>query len=88
MSTAPTEKPKKRPPYFHTVVDVDVDISPRDLEAAGWRYVGGGEDDEIDAISYEDVIDVVHRWHDESHKGPWRWCSEQPCDELRGRVVA
>ena len=75
---------KKRPPTFSHYVDIDVDIDPEDLERAGWRYVGK-DDDDADALPDETVLDVVERWHCESHDGPWRFCDDSLCDELRGR---
>lgn len=72
----------KRWPRFSTYTEVDVDIEPEDLQRAGWVYVG---DDTEGEASTERVIDVVHRWHDDHHDGPWRWCQHELCDELRGR---
>jgi len=72
---------RKRPPSFSTYVDCDVDIPAEDLERAGWRYVGRDEN----VPSTETVLDVVRRWHDDTHPDPWRWCHEEPCDTLRGR---
>lgn len=73
----------KRPPYFSTYTEVEVDIDPTDLEAAGWIYVGKGKDG--DQPTTDQVIDVVVRWHDDNHSLPWRWCDHELCDALRGR---
>lgn len=72
-------------PTFRTEVHIeayeDVEITAKELEREGWVYVGKGN---VGAIA-ETVLDVVERWHYASHTGPWRFCPELPCDELRGR---
>jgi hypothetical protein len=83
MTAAPV---RKRIPTFYTSVDVDVDIDPQELEDAGWRYVG--KEDDAAGPSTQTVLDVVRRWHDDTHAGPWQWCNEEPCDTLRGRGPA
>jgi len=70
----------EKPSEFTTYTEVEVNIDPSELEAEGWRYVGTDE-----SPTTRHVIDVVRRWHDEAHVGPWQWCSEEPCDTLRGR---
>lgn len=88
MSTAPAPapepepKPKRRPPRFTWSEYVDIGIDPEDLEAAGWVYVG---DDPAAPPLNQYVIDVVMRWHDSHHPGPWRWCDDDLCDQLRER---
>lgn len=74
----------KRPPTFRTEAEawVEVDIEPSELEEAGWVYVGKKGKD---APTSEQVIDIVQKWHDREHPGPWRWCDHALCDELRGR---
>ena len=67
-------------PIFATYAEVEVDIDPSELERAGWVYVG-----KKDEPTTERVIDVVMRWHDDNHEGPWRWCRHDLCDALRGR---
>lgn len=71
----------KRPPmFYHTeTVDVDVDIDPEDLEAAGWVYVGKDGDE---PLSTEHVLDAVRRWHDDNHTDPWIVCFHPLCREL------
>lgn len=74
-----------KPPPFHTeaeeYVTVDVEIDPSELEDAGWVYVGKNE-----ALPpTEHVLDVVKRWHDFNHEGPWQFCFDPLCSELRGR---
>lgn len=83
MSAAPEETPKRRvrPPSFTAYEEVSVNISPRDLERAGWRYVG--KEGEIPLPAPDHVIDVVRRWHDDEHDGPWRWCRHPVCDGVR-----
>lgn len=75
-----TRRVGKRPPYFTTYTEIEVDIAPEELERAGWVFVG-----EDGGPTSERVIDVVHRWHDDNHEGPWTWCQHEPCDTLRGR---
>lgn len=83
MSAVRKSQPK-RPPTFSTYVDVDVDIDPEDLEAAGWVYVGKGKDDTPQQPPSESrVLSVVKQWHDDYHDGPWRWCRHIVCDDLR-----
>lgn len=72
----------KRPPYFTTYAECEVDVDPSELERAGWVYVGKDKDD---APTTESVLDTVIRWHDDNHDGPWRWCSHDLCDSLRRR---
>jgi hypothetical protein len=71
-------------PNFTTEVYVesytDVEITPKELEKAGWIYVGKGGSKPSGT-----VLDVVERWHYENHEGPWRFCEDPLCDELRGR---
>ena len=62
----------KRPPIFSTYVDVDVDIDPEDLEAAGWVYVGTKDKDNPGAPPTTDhIIDTVRRWHD-GRRARWK----------------
>jgi hypothetical protein len=82
MTYATTERKRKRPPIFTVYEKVEIEVDPRDLERAGWRYVG---DENTDVVTEENAVDVVRRWHDETHPGPWQWCEAQPCDTLRGR---
>jgi len=70
-------------PDFTTYTEVEVDIHAADLEREGWVYVGKNADEP----PTERVIDVVRRWHDDNHEGPWRWCQHTLCDELRGRAA-
>lgn len=72
-----------RAPRFTTYTEVEVDLEPEDLEREGWVYVGKDKG----RPTSEGVIDVVMRWHDDSHDGPWRWCQHELCDQLRGREV-
>lgn len=73
----------KRTPYFTTSEHVEIDIAPEDLEAAGWRYVGGADNER--AMPEATAVDIVQAWHDQAHEGPWQWCAHEPCDTLRGR---
>lgn len=73
----------RRAPTFSTTEFVDIDIDPEELERAGWVYVGKKGEDA--ALPTQIVLDVVRGWHDRTHPDPWRWCSEEPCDTLRGR---
>ena len=82
--SALARRPEKRIPTFTTSEYVDIDIDPEELEAAGWRYVGDEKDGQP-VIAEEKALDIVHRWHDDTHDGPWQWCAEEPCDSLRGR---
>lgn len=70
------------PPTYTTEVEawVEVEIEPEQLEEAGWVYVGTDE-----LPTTEHVLNIVRRWHEDVHSGPFRWCTERPCDELRGR---
>lgn len=74
-----------KPPAFRTeheeYVYVDVEIEPDELEEAGWVYVGEQEK----YPPTEHVLEVVRRWHDYNHEGPWQFCTFPLCDELRGR---
>lgn len=29
------------------------------------------------------IASVVLRWHDSSHSGAYRWCEQEPCNEVR-----
>lgn len=75
---------RKRPPTFTVSEYVDFDIDPTELEEAGWVYVGTSEDGQ-EQPSPTTVLDAVVAWHERAHDGPWRWCSHELCDELRGR---
>lgn len=72
----------KRPPTFttYTEVEVEVDIDPEYLEREGWVYVGKDK-----GPSTQSVLQVVEQWHNDSHDGPFRWCSHELCDAVRGR---
>lgn len=76
-----------RAPHFSTYTEVDVEISPEDLEQAGWVYVGaeatkdGFADPRI--IHESEAVEIVHRWHDEEHPMPWMWCDHRPCKDVR-----
>lgn len=80
MSAATQEK---RAPYFNTNVDVDVDIAPWELEAAGWVYVGKGAETtkagEIPLPPASYLAPFVAETHDEEHDGPMRWCQHRLC---------
>lgn len=58
-----------------TVVEVKVD--PYYLRDQGWFH----EDDADDQV--EQVLDVVRRWHDEHHPDAWKFCTAEPCADVR-----
>jgi hypothetical protein len=73
MSTAT----KTRPPTFTTYTEVEVDVEPRDLERAGWVYVGKDK-----GPTTETVLDKVRRWHDDNHADAWINCRHALCGEV------
>lgn len=75
----------KRAPRFTTYTEVEVDLEPEDLEREGWVYVGKSIKGEPLVPTTDTVLDVVRRWHDDTHDGPWVWCQHELCDQLRGR---
>jgi hypothetical protein len=85
VSAQRAAKSKSSAPPFRTEVYVesyeDVEITASELEEAGWIYVGKGKS----IPSTQTVLDVVRRWHDDTHDGPWQWCQHDLCDTLRGR---
>lgn len=73
------------PPDFNTTVDidsVDLTIDAQDLEDAGWIYVG----DTDEHASGVGVLELVHRWHNDTHLGAFRHCTEEPCRSIYSRV--
>jgi len=80
MSAQPKEK---RPPYFYTTAEVDVDISPSDLEEAGWVYVGtGGKDGQKPPIPEGRFEALIREFHEDEHNGPMVWCRHDLCMEV------
>jgi hypothetical protein len=71
----------KRAPYFSTYVDTEVSISPRELEQAGWVYVGtpGGGAPLPATEVQRAVVPVIEEFHDDEHEGPMRWCRHAVC---------
>lgn len=75
------QKEEKRAPYFTAYVDTEVEVSPRELEAAGWVYVGtpGAEAPQSTAEVQRAVVPVIEEFHDDEHEGPMRWCQHAVC---------
>ena len=80
MSAVQQEK-EKRAPYFTAYVDTEVEVSPYDLQRAGWVYVGkpGAEAPRSVAQVQRAVVPVVEVFHDDEHEGPMRWCRHPVC---------
>lgn len=77
MTTAAAQRPQPRTVYVTTEVEID----PFDLEADGWVYVG--KDGVVPPADVNEAIEAVRRWHDDSHPGPFQWCTAEPCNEVR-----
>lgn len=73
----------------------EVHVTVDDLQRAGWEYAPGcerahcSEGDCIPVESLEaEALDVLRRWHDDTHPGPFKFCYEQPCHGMRQAVEA
>lgn len=71
-------KKPEDPSRYTTWAEVEVDIPTSELLAAGWIYVG--EDPRPTPAT---VMDVIERWHNDTHPGAFRFCDHSPCVELR-----
>jgi hypothetical protein len=75
------QKEEKRAPYFTAYVDTEVEVSPRELERAGWVYVGTPSDGAPLPVTevQRAVVPVIEEFHDDEHDGPMRWCRHAVC---------
>ena len=69
-----------RPPRsFSTTVDidfVDVEISAKELEEAGWVFAG------TSLPTTERLAQLIRVKHDAEHAGPMRFCTDDLCREV------
>ena len=83
MSASAARKPVARTVYVTTEVEID----PYDLESEGWVYVGDEDGPKDLSTTVDSLMDVVRRWHDDTHPGLFQWCVESLCREVREAVA-
>lgn len=89
MPATATKPAKGGSPAFTTEVNVDtyvdVTIEPEELEEAGWVYIGDGNQP-LDVLPT--ALALIRKWHNDTHPGPARWCSEPLCKSVRDEMGA